>query len=422
MKENVFSKYRYASHYKKLLSACFFFYFCTMAIKLVYSVQLVEIVRDFQTTKTDVSTSLTLYYFIYAAAQMLLSVLLPKINVKRYVTITTILSAISFGLIGVAGELWQLWLILGLNGIFQSASWGVIPIIIGKYFPDDTISYSIKILAMGFPVSNAVAYAISAFFVQFFSWKLTFVFFAVLYVVALFNMLYQEKALEKVVRNGSELYFEPENAEEAFVVPEGVKFNVKLFVFFLCVTALFMNILQYGMANWIPNLLTEIHAFPPSLSILITFIMPLIALFATVVAYKIFDKTHKVMKYAVVSTFFAFLIFAVLIVTYDINMPVAILLTSGARFLVSVMLSATGGAYTLMKFKHQLDVGRSNLALNAMSAAGAGVAPFVTGAIMDASGWRAYYIFLTAIALLSLLITAIGYFAIKKKKNISDYI
>ena len=112
---SIFNKYKYAKNYKRLLIAAYAFTLLVFAIKLVYTAQ-IEVVREFfNTTKATASLGLTIYYFVYAAAQIALGFYITKINFKNYLLITSLLSAISFSLIPVVESLTVIWVIFAIS-------------------------------------------------------------------------------------------------------------------------------------------------------------------------------------------------------------------------------------------------------------------------------------------------------------------
>ena len=130
----------------KFLFACYFFYLISIVLKMVYSAEIVEIIAAFPgATKASVGTGLTAYYFVYTAAQLIVAFIINKINIKAFMTVTTVLSALSFGAIYFFGELWQLYIILGLNGVFQSGVWGGVMYFVGKYVPREMAAFSTSV-------------------------------------------------------------------------------------------------------------------------------------------------------------------------------------------------------------------------------------------------------------------------------------
>ena len=426
---SIFNRYKYAKNYKRLLIAAYAFTLLVFAIKLVYTAQLPAVIDFFKTTKANATLGLTIYYFVYAAAQIALGFYITKINFKNYLLITSLLSAISFSLISVIESLPVIWAIFAINGFFQAASWGGIVYITSKYLPNETLSYSSKFLATASAVGNAVTYGVSAFFVEVSDWRITFVFFGILFLISIVYLFIQIGVLDKIIKRKDEYSFEyirQENDNSSvkqkttYVVPFGVNFNVKLFMTFIIAVSFLANCLIYGLGNWIPNLLKDVHGFPTSLSILLTMIMPLISMFATIFMYRSFDKSSRVFSKTGFMAIILLGLTVVMVFGFDKNFIFAILMCALLKYLPTAV-SAGYNSYTLVKIKNYINSGTSTLIVNSGAAIAAGLMPFITGAIMDNFGWAIYYEFMAVICLLLVVLIFVGNAIIKKKNNITTW-
>lgn len=421
---SIFNKYKYANNYKRLLIACYLFNMFTFAIKLVYTAQLPAIQESFNIQKTQTSLGLTIYYFIYAVSQIGLGLIVTKINMKTYMLITSALSAITFSLIGFTNSLTVVWVIFGLNGFLQAGCWGGVVFIISKYFPNDTLSFSNKILSTSSTVGNSLTYAVSALFVAIASWKTTYVFFGILFLASIIYMFIEILIIDKISKRKDEYTnfetVESKDSKVSYVVPCGVKFNTALFMTFIIIVSTLANCLLYGLGSWIPNLLKEVHGFPTALSILITMIMPLIAMTATLVMYSSFDKTGKIFTKAGYIGFVLFILTIIMVFGYNISLVFAILMSALLKYLPQ-SLTAGFGSYPLMKIKNYINSGSSVLIVNSGAAFAAGGMPFVTALIMDNFGWDKYYLAMAGIALVCVILIIIGNYVIKKRNNIAKW-
>ena len=418
----IFNEYKYASKYKLLLLACYLFYFCSVAIKLSYSTLLVEIIDAFSTTKASAGIGLTFYYFVYAVAQVILSIYITKISVKKFLTVTSIFSAITFSMISISNELWQVWLILALNGIFQSASWGGITYIITKYFPEKTISYCNTLLITCYAVANGIAYGVSAFFVQVLSWRYVFIVWGALFIFSLVFLISRQKSVEKALKSGDEIEPKHNLNERAklYVIPKDVKFNKVQLLIAISVGTLFFHIVNYGFTSWIPSLLTEVHDFENSYAIFIALGITIITVPVTVLAYNYFDKTNKLLKGGIVMSIVAIALLVIMIFTYSLNVVYAVIMSAVIKLLIAG-ITTNFSSYIAVKLKNHINGGTTSLILNSLACTGAGTAPFISGAIMDASGFKNYYLFL-ALSLLVVLSIQVGIkTVINKRKNLKDY-
>lgn len=424
---SIFKQYKYAKNYKRLLFAAYMFNMLVFAIKLVYTAQLPAVIDFFGTTKANATLGLTIYYFVYAASQIALSFFITKINFKWYLFITSILSAISFSIIGAIDSLFAIWIIFALNGFLQAGCWGGIIFIISKYLPNETLSYSNKLLSTATTIGNAITYAISAFFVAIADWRLTFVFFGILFFISIVYLFVQIGIVDKITKRKDEYsfdYIDTNNKKgkqnNSYVLPSGIRFNVKLLLTYIIICSFLINCLNYGIGNWIPNLLKDVHGFPTALSILLTMVMPLISMLATIVMYNNFDKSNNIFLKSCILALVLLALIIVMIFGFDLSFVFAILMCVLLKFLPTAV-SAGYGSYTLVKIKNYINSGSSTLVVNSGAAIAAGLMPFITGLIMDNYGWATYYTFMAGICLITFLFIFIGIIIINKKKNINAW-
>ena len=420
---STFEKYKYAKNYKTILIACYLFYTLTMALKLAYTSQLVEIESFFNTSKALASLGLTIYYFVYAIAQVCLGLVISKIDIKKFLVISAILSSVSFSLIGITNELWQVWIILGLNGIFQCGGWGGITYILGKNLPNDTLSHCSKILVTGSVVGTAFSYLVSSICIEFLSWKFTFVVIGALYLASTLFLLIQESRIEKIHSRHDELDFDKTIKDHShdYVIPEGEKVNLVPIMAFIVVLSFLVNCLYYGIGNWIPSYLKEVHAFPTTLSILITLTMPLASVPSRIVMFKSFDKSGNIFPKSTLIGGILTIILSLMVLTYGLNLIYAIIISLALKIIIEAF-AAGFSSYTLMKFKNYINTGTSSLIVNSSASFGAGVIAIVSGLVMDAFGWSNYYLFLAILCAISVIICGIGGLIIKKKSKISTWL
>ncbi len=417
------AKYKYGKQYKRLIIACLLMYVAEMCIKLPYTAQMVEIIAHFNTSRSNVALGLTIYYFSYGIGQLIISKFMDRINIRKFMVVTTVLTAISYACIAITTDLWQIWVLLGLNGFLQAEYWGGINYFIGKLVPNDCISYANKLMGIGFAISNTLVYAISGVFVALISWKATFIFSAIMLLLAIAYLYRQEKKTEDCIARGDEIEvpaLDNTNTQKAFVVPAGKKINVG-FIFGFCLAAGFLtNAINYGINNWIPNMLSEIHHFPNSLSIILTLVFPLVGVPCAFIMYGYFDKKGNIFLSGIVTGGIVFLIVAAFIFGYESNVLVVMLLCVLFRFFHGCY-NVVYGNNTLMKLKNYINPAKTSLILNALISFSAGTMPFVTGKLLDNLGWTNFYIAMTVVAGFCFLFSILGYIVVKKNKELSKW-
>lgn len=404
----------------KFLFACYFFYLISIVLKMVYSAEIVEIIAAFPgATKASVGTGLTAYYFVYTAAQLIVAFIINKINIKAFMTVTTVLSALSFGAIYFSGELWQLYIILGLNGVFQSGVWGGVMYFVGKYVPREMAAFSSSLMSTGMALGTALAYGLSAFFVAVADWRWTFVFFAAISLVTLVIFLVFLKKID--AKSGAahpeiDLPKEPEE-KKLPVIPHGVHgsgMNAALIM--LIVIAFFAGCVYYSISNWVPSLLTEEYGMLSQYSMLLTIALPVCMMPGPIAASALCDRHDN--KYGVCAIFSAGAFIAVFVMCflYNASLWLALVLSIAMLFCIRGVIQVICGYFPLV-LKDRINSGVSSLMFNAGACLGAAIMPLLTGLIMDAYDWRQYYIFTAAIALVTAVLIIIAALHDRKKKE-----
>ena len=389
----------YDKRYFYYIYACFFIYLMTIAIKMCYSAQMVSIMEDFNVTKSEISKGLTIYYFIYAAAQIILAPQVKRMNMRNFLVVTSLLSAISFGCVFFCTSLQQIWVILALNGILQSGVYGGFMSLFGKYLPDGLSEYVANVVSMGVPIGTAISYGASAFFVAFFSWRHTFLFFAALTVISVFVYLLAERRV-KVILHETVTGRAPEAKER--IAPK--QKSGKL-VSYIVIISFLVSVIYYGMSSWVPNLLKEVHGMPEQYSILVTILVPFSMIPGPFLAARSCEKHKNYFEvgalFGVISLFVSF----GLLFLYGSNIVTAILLSAVILLLLRGLLNMLC-TYIPLILKKRYDTGKLSMTSNAMACIGAGIAPYVTGVIMDANGganWGGYYLFILAFGIMSVI-------------------
>ena len=105
---------------KILVWASFFFYVLMMGSKNVFTAEIVTLQGVFGTSKTDTSLAMTYYFITYAIAQVVLSTLMGKLNLRIYLTVTGVLSALVTVLLGVFKDI-SITYVFGDSGNFASS-------------------------------------------------------------------------------------------------------------------------------------------------------------------------------------------------------------------------------------------------------------------------------------------------------------
>ena len=402
------TKDKFTKYYLFLLISSFLLYLMSICIKVIYSAQLVSIIPYFNTTKSDAGVGLTFYYASYGIFQLLIATKFKIKNMKSFMISTTVLSAISFGAVIFTTQIWHLWVILTLNGFFQSSVWGGTVHFLGKYLPDSWSAISSLIMSFGLALGTALSYGVSAFFVAISDWRYTFLFFAIAMLITLVLFCVSLRVIDKKVgmrEDAFEKSFTEKHNE--LVVKQVPKRALSTLMAVIFVASLVSCSLYHGVLNWVPSLLKEVHGIDDSYSMLITILLPVGMMFGPVLATSTCEKYGHVFTVCGVFTAVCTAILLLLAFFYDLHLVLAIVLSLLSLFFIRGIVNTLAG-YLPLKLKHVVNSGNNAMIINAASCFGAAAMPFITGLIMDKLGWQSYYFIMLGVCALLLLVFIIG--------------
>ncbi len=400
-----------------LIIACFCVYTSTICMKMVYSSQVIEIIQKLGESKARVGLGLTAYYVTYAIAQLSLAPFVKKINMGKLMMYTVIASAVLYGIIPFTTQLYQLWIIMALNGIMHSSVWGGCMYYFGKYLPTDMNETACSIMSMGFIGGTIVSYVIAPVFIQHGIWQYTFLLFAALQFIATVYFVLVEKRVER--------YFEKNGPLEKAELPHvsqmqgGQKSNAlpHLIVAVLAsatLTALVTNTGYYVITNWFPTYLNNVFGLLSTHSVWVTIVLYVSSFICTNLGLAMCRRHKNVFSVflfwlGVGATAFSL----VHMLVYNKNLVLAIVLAT-------VVISATRSVGTMLAsylpliIKSHINAATTAMLLNAAASVGAAVGPLIAGALVDGSGWQPYFIFIFVASAAGFLATILCNHFIKK--------
>ena len=371
--------------YYKFMFAAYFLYMISVAVKMCYTAEMVSMMGDFGVAKAEISKGLTVYYFIYAVGQFLASFIIKRVNMKRLMSFSILLSAVSFLLVPFADKLYYMWIILGVNGLCHAGIYGGCMHLFARHLPDRLSSSASKLVSTGVTVGTALAYGVSAFFVAVSSWRHTFLFFSLISILSVVLFAYYEKKVEGL----GEANVKTEEVG-TIVVSEEKRKKVKTIIAFLLCSSILLSIIYYGISFWVPNLMKEVHQMPDAYSILITILVPLLAMPGPIVSVSLCKKRKNYFAICAIFAFLSLGITSILLFAYRTNIVVALLLSSLSLFSIRGTLNLVS-PYIPLLLKKEYDTGKLSCLTNSVLAVGAGVIPSLAGKIIDSYGWESYY-------------------------------
>lgn len=405
---------------KMLIFACFFLYMSSMVAKGIFAAEVKYIIDMWRLTQAKAQMANTCYFVAYGLVQVFLSLLMGKINVRKYLIITVPVAALFTALMGVATRIEHIWIYFGISGAFQAAIYAGCNSVLTACLPNALLTKANKVMNMGYAIGTVFAYAISAMFIGKDLWQLPYYITAIVFLVAIINFAFVTKSAQKFKRVNAildkklSLNKSVSTSESIFSV-KTKKENV-IFYSLVLFYSFFLTTLYYSVMNFITSTLVSVHGVSQDVSIYVSVIAPVMIVSGPMMTISACEKDKNFIRQAILFLFIALPVALMLAFLYDVNvilyLVLAVIFVVLANGIKTIVLSVV--AY---KMKTQINVGSYCAISNAVASLAAGVTPVVIGAVIDAKGWQAgYFVIIGVIAFMIVSLTAINVL-LNKKSN-----
>lgn len=404
---------------KTLVWAGFFMYVLMMGSKNVFTAEMVSLMDVFKTTKEQTSLAMTYYFITYAIAQFVLTFIMPKLNLRLFLTISSGLSAITTVLMGFAGNIEYLYFLCAINGIFTAGIYSGCMASFSKYLPANLLPYANRIMSIGTAAWGVLSYGIPPLFVGKGLWNAPFIILGVLFLlsVVFFFFVFNEMKKYPPIISTATSAKTTSTEEEPYMRIKKKSGIVKYFIVMLGFS-LISNTIHYMVMNWIPSMLNATFNMPQSYSILITLIVPVISVFGSILSINLCQKHTNIFIISAILTSISTIALIPMVFAFDFNVVLSITLIA-----IFVMLGTGGrGVFTgilAFKMRTQVNSGSYLAAYNAVASVAAGVIPPLTGKLIDSfsgiSGYGISYLIATVLSVIYVICTIL--FAIYYNKT-----
>ena len=367
---------------KMLVWACFFVFVLMMGSKNAYTAELVTIQDVFKVDKAVASLAMTYYFVAYAAGQVLLSFVMGKINLRLYLIAVAGASSVLTVFIAFMPSMTAMYVLCAVNGALQAGIYAACMAVISKNLNKEYLPYANKIMSIGSAVASMVSYGVPALFVALGSWNMPFIVLGALFLISVVFFFY---ASNKIKSYPVEIIISDDANNVKAEHPVYI-LNTKLkkagFFAIMMVLSLVTNAVYYGVINWIPNMMHEVHKMPQEYSILITLLVPISRMFCPLFTITICEKRKNVFMVAAILSALSLIPFIPFVFLYNSNVVLVIVLLVLYN-LIAPGISTIYVSILAFNMRSQLNTGAYTAIINAVAAVMAGIAPPIAGAIID---------------------------------------
>lgn len=424
--------------FKLLIAACFALYTSMMCLQSVFKAELVTFIEVMHTDKFNASLANTYYFITYAVVQVVLALVMNKLNVRFYLIVTVPLASVCGILVAFCANMTEVWILFALQGAFQAGVYASCMYMLGVYLPPDMLSSGNAILQAGFAIGNTSAYAVAALCVAAGSWRAPYVIFGAAFIISVLFFAVVTARIKRIypdaesrMRDSVSGKSKQKHESDAFynrgLFTLGTKKRVFWFYFWSVIYSVIATTLYYAINNWVGNFFNEVYGFPDSVSIIISVVVPVVTYFGPAIAISVSKKQRNFIKVGLIASAVPLVVSVLLVFVYGLNVVVAVLLI--AAFIVSTRTLTGLQSVATFNMRTQINTGAYTAMINAAASISAGVAPTVIGKMVDSAnasslsgngGWITMFISAAAISVVMIAFLAVAYLLTKNKTDLNE--
>ncbi len=359
--------------------------------KVNYSANITQIVDFYNISKAEAGMVPSFFFFAYGIGQVVNGLLCTKYNIKWMIFISMFTSALINFAIAVTTNFeivkW-LWMV---NGFALSVLWPSLIRLLSESLPQKDLGKSSIVMGTTVATGTLVIYGLSSIFALFDMFKSAFYSAAIAdAVVAVIWLLFYKKSVIRAT---------DEKSKERLPGTEGLKSEVKtggknaiyISVGILCVYAIIVNLTKDGLTTWVPSILKEEFGINDSLSILLTLMLPVVAIFGNFGALKM----HRKIPDYITQCFVVFASLAVFVgmIIASISLKWIVLTLMGlviVNFFASSLNSLITGIFPIF-MRGKVNSGLFAGVLNGFCYVGSTISSYGLGVIADNFGWLSVF-------------------------------
>lgn len=382
--------------------------------KVNYSANITQIIDFYGVTKAEAGLVPTFFFFAYGVGQVVNGILCKRYNIKRMVFASLALSGcINLAIAAVTDFSFVKWLWMA-NGFLLSVLWPTLIRLLSEALPKEQLGKSSVIMGTTVATGTLVIYGLSSLYVAFGSFKLAFytAAFAALTVSVIWLLAY-DKIVCKMPKQTAERSIEQTKGDGV-----QAKHSVISTICVLCFAAIGVNLIKDGLTTWIPSILKEEGALPDYLSILLTLLLPVVAVLGNAFALNV----HKKIPSYTVQCLVMFLAMAAIIAAVIGILPFKLIaLMLACLVAVNLFASSLNSLVTSifpMFMRGKVNSGKIAGILNGFCYLGSTLSSYGLGALADNFGWGAVFWCLLIACIVISLVCALHAVLVRLHKKI----
>lgn len=383
-----------------LILLCWLAYTCSYIGKLSYSANITEIEAAYGVTHAQTGIISTFFFFVYGAGQIVNGLCCKRYNIKHVVFGSLLVASGANLLLVLTPDFALMKYIWLVNGAAMSFLWTALIRLLSETLAKKDINRAIVVMGTTVATGTFLVYGLSAVFAALDLFRITFYIAAAIMTTVAIIWLCSYNKLVDPLRAERKTEEQTTAASPAADNTSAVQNRTAMLIFIgiLAIFAVANNFVKDGLTTWTPSILRETYNTPAWLSILLTLLLPMLAIGGAVVAVRLHARTRNFVS----SCTILFTVSALLVgVVMGFLSTSAIVVTICCFALVSCLMAGVNNVITSMvplHMKGKMNSGMMAGILNGFCYLGSTLSSYGLGSVADASGWSAVFLVLLAVA------------------------
>lgn len=386
-----------------VFAACFIAYTAAYLSRTNLAPALPAIAQDLSLTSAQTGMLATAFAVTYASGQLINGFLVDRFNVRIYILIGLLGSALMNFFFSQAKQYEQLLLIWLGNGLFQSMLWTPIVRILALRFHGAQRNRAVFGVSMTLVVGYLIAWAVSGWITSLYSWRSAFWVSAIAtggLSLLVFALLGNDSAYKR---------HRPADRPVAAQAPASVSMKdllLRMGLLNILLCSMFNGFVRDGIMTWAPKMLMDTQGIDMDSTVGVMLIIPAVNLLGILLGRRVYGWMRHDGNRTVTIMMAACGCFALLLTLLNQVHPLICALLLGACSAVAFGLNPILTAIIPI---HYRDTGRVAAVAGMIDASiyvGSAMAGALTGAVFDRFGW-------TPVFVLWIVFCALGVFVLR---------
>ncbi len=386
--------------------------------KVNFNANITLIIEEYGITKDEAGLIPSFFFFAYGIGQVVNGLCCKKYNIKWMIAGSLFLSGVINLAIALGAPFFLIKWLWMVNGFSLSVLWPTVIRLLSESLPGKALGTSSVIMGTTVAVGTFIIYGLSSLYAGVFnSFKPAFYTAAVAVIgVSFIWLLMYKKAVDlsksekKDEENSSEV---KEKTSEKITIGKADKKLLYLTIGVLAFIAIGVNLIKDGLGTWVPSILKEEFNMSDSISILLTLLLPMVAILGNAFALNIHKKIPDYVNQCGIT--FSAIAVAILGIIGFMRLELAIFMLVTlviANFLASSLNSLITSIFPMF-MRGKVNSGMFAGILNGFCYVGSTISSYGLGVIAQNFGWTAVFLTLILFSVIVCIVWA-GYRIAKK--------